>query len=109
MRTLALSVAVVFIAFGSALAEDREACQKRWLEAEAGGIVKGAGVVSGRVTVVVNETVYSAIDFDVKLGMARTFECAVAGPGKSLVAVDFVSHRTNKRLASWSYGKLTVD
>lgn len=84
------------------------ACIARWEQAEKGGVILGFGMVDGTPTVRVDEDVWNQIDYTVKLGMAATFECAVVDPGESLTKANFVSHRTNKVLGEWRYGKLEV-
>lgn len=73
------------------------------------GLVKGSGAQGGALTVVVDEDVFMGMAFRSKVGLAKTFECAIAGPGKALADVQYVSHRSNKRLARWYWGELTID
>ncbi len=90
--------------------ETQQDCADRWLEAEEAGIVYGVGMVDGRPTASVDEETFMAVDFATKTGFADTLNCAVAGPGKMLASIDFVSNRTNKRLARWTPGRgLVVD
>ncbi len=82
----------------------------RWLAAEEAGIIYGVGMIGRQPTASVDEATFMAVDFGTKTGFAETLNCAVAGPGKMLASIDFVSHRTNKRLARWTPGKgLVVD
>lgn len=90
-------------------AADIADCKARWLEGEKVGLLLGEGLVGGRPVVRVNEGIYLASDYDVKVGIAVTLNCIVAGPGKQLATIDFVSHRTNKVLARWKMGKLIVN
>ncbi|MGO6787615.1 hypothetical protein ACCS70_29540 [Rhizobium ruizarguesonis] len=109
-RALAGTAALLLSAFAlPAFAENRSECEARWLKAEAAGIIYGSGIVEGKVTVVVDEDVFRSVPYETKAGMGVTLDCIVAGPGKVLSEAQFISHRTHKRLALWSWGKLTVD
>lgn len=105
----ALAVAICACSLGAALAEDQKVCEQRLLKAQAMGLIKGYSSSSGKLAVVVDEGLFSGMAYNSKMGLAKTFDCAVAGPGKALAEAEFRSHRTNKRIALWSWGQLTVD
>lgn len=92
------------------LAETKEECVSRWLQAEAAQIVFGVGMVGGTPTVVVDEDTFNSIDYQTKLGLVQTMMCAALGPGKTFGEVEMLGNKTNKRLARWSpYKGLIVD
>lgn len=104
--TLILPLALVLICgASSAMAQSRQDCEDRWLEAEAAGITRGHAIVGGVPTVVVDARTWASIPYDTKLGMVETFNCAVAGPGRMLIRIDFVSHLTNNVVGRWEVGK----
>jgi hypothetical protein len=93
-----------------AAAETQEDCKARWLAAEKAGIVYGVGMLDGVPSASVDEITFNSVPFETKLGFAETLNCAVVGPDRTLAEIQFLSHRTNKRLARWTPGKgLVVD
>lgn len=89
-------------------AKSDPACLDKWLKAEKAGITMGEGMIDGHMSVMVDEAVYRQLDYATKLGMAQTFECAVVGKDHALTEVYFISDKTAKPLAIWSWGKLEV-
>ncbi|TPJ34276.1 hypothetical protein [Mesorhizobium sp. B2-6-5] len=105
----AFAAAIVLVAT-AVHAETQEACEAKWLAAEKAGIVSGVGMVGTTPTAAVDEETFLKADFDTKTGFAVTLDCAVAGPGKHLAEIEFISNRTHKRLARWTPVKgLVVD
>jgi hypothetical protein len=90
-------------------ADQQKDCQAKLLRGEAIGLVKGYGKKDGKLAMTVNEKVYGEMQFDAKLGLAKTFECALVKPGEALATAVFVSDKTNKVLATWYLGDLTVE
>jgi hypothetical protein len=84
-------------------------CLKRWLKAEKSGITYGEGMVDGHMEVMVDEATFRSINYQTKVGLASTFQCAVVGNSHELTDVRFVSNMTGKVLATWSLNKLTVE
>ena len=70
--------------------------------------MRGVGVIEGAMTIVVDEGLWPRLDYTTKIGMIKTFECVIAGPGKALTAVDVRGHLSNRILGEWRWGKLTV-
>jgi hypothetical protein len=107
-RTFLIAAIAAFS--NSAHAETQADCEARWLAAEKGGIVFGVGMVGSTPTAEVDEETFLNADFTTKTGFAVTLDCAVAGPGKHLAEIEFISNRTHKRLARWTPIKgLVVD
>lgn len=92
-----------------ALAEDQQACEARLLTAGFGSGFLKDFCPGEKLCIVVNEAVWDKVDYKTKLGLAKTVDCAIAGPGKSLIKFLFRSDRTNKVLGTWTWGKLTVE
>ena len=96
------------VAAADAPAKGDPECEKRWLAAEKAGITLGEGMVDGRLTVMVDEATYNAVDYATKVGMAATLQCATVGHDHALAAVYFVSNMTGKTLAIWKLNRLEV-
>ena len=60
------------------------------------------------MAIVVDEGLWPLMDFTTKLGIIKTFECVIAGPGYGLTEVDVRGHRSNSVLGEWRWNKLTV-
>ncbi|TIV97172.1 MAG: hypothetical protein E5V77_13385, partial [Mesorhizobium sp.] len=101
MKRALLTAAIVLTA-SAAYAETQEECEAKWLAAEKAGIVFGVGMVGSTPTAAVDEETFLNADFATKTGFAVTLDCAVAGPGKHLGEIEFISNRTHKRLARWT-------
>ena len=108
-KRLCLAAAVLAATVGQSRAEDQKACEQKLEKAQAIGLIRGYDSSGGRLAVIVDEAVFAGMAYNSKVGLAKTFDCAVAGAGKALAEAEFRSHRTNKRVALWSWGKLTVD
>jgi hypothetical protein len=113
MKSSITTIWVVVLSIGavmpSAHAETQKECQNKLLRGEASGLVKGYRNDGRRLVVIVDERIYAGIQYSSKLGLAMAFECAIAGPGKALREVTYQSGLTNKVLATWYLGQLTVE
>ncbi|WEZ84601.1 hypothetical protein P6U16_08515 [Rhizobium sp. 32-5/1] len=103
--TLGLIVALC----GGSQSFGKEKCETDIDKALAIGFIKAMNSDGGQINVVVDEIVFAGMQFNSKLGFAKAFECAIAGPGKALSEFNVLSDLTNKRLATWSWGKLTIE
>ena len=83
--------------------ESREACIKRWEQAERDKIVRGA-VQRSIPAIMVDEAAWSLSDHTVQRGILETFICIFALPSGTLADVDILSHLTNKVIARWHFG-----
>lgn len=109
MKRALLAVGLVLTAT-AVQAQTQAECEAKWLAAEKGGIVFGVGMVGSTPTAAVDEETFLNADFNTKTGFALTLDCAVAGPGKHLGEIEFISNRTHKRLARWTpFDGLVVD
>ena len=105
-----MAVLCLMIFSSGALAEDQEECRDRFNKAAlATRFVVSYKFDGGRPVVVVNERMWNQVDFNTKSGLAETFDCAIAGPGQSIVGVEYRSNMTNKVLATWNGIRLTVE
>jgi hypothetical protein len=83
----------------------KQDCENRWLQAERAGIVLGTRSAGGVPQVVVDEDTFRSVDFATKSGFAETLNCAAYGDGRSFAAIEFLSNRTNRKLARWTAGR----
>jgi hypothetical protein len=56
----------------------------------------------------VNEAYWAQLNYRSKVGLMRSLECAIAGPGKALADTDVRSQNSNALLAKWELGKLNA-
>jgi hypothetical protein len=93
-----------------AAAENQAECQNKFMTlGQATGLVVKYEMRGARPVVVVNERMWNQIPFDAKTGLADTFDCAVAGPGKALMGVEYRSNLTDKVLARWNGLRLSAE
>jgi hypothetical protein len=56
----------------------------------------------------VDEAYWAQLKYRSKVGLMRSLECAIAGPGKALANTDVRSQKSNALLAKWELGKLNT-
>lgn len=72
----------------------------------ATGLIQKYYMEGRKPVVVVKESMWNQMDFATKTGVAETFDCATAGPGMSLVNVQYISNMSGKVLHVWDGLKL---
>lgn len=82
-KLIALAFAVATFTT-AAIAEDcaMEDAEAKLITAMDAGIVTGVGMVNRHPTIAVDAGTWQQMDFNTRLGMVATFECAFAGPGQ---------------------------
>ncbi|NWJ24748.1 hypothetical protein [Rhizobium sp. RM] len=91
-----------------AFALEQEACQEKIVEGQRLGLIKTLANDGGAIVVIVDENAYSNSSYDAKVGIAKNLQCAIVGPNKVLVDIQFRSHKSKKLLAQWNAGDLSV-
>lgn len=64
------------------------------------GVIVDAGSMNGMPSISVDAAVWRNADYSTRLGIVKTFECAVAGPDSILAKIQ-VTNRGGKILAMW--------
>ena len=101
MKRMAIIAAAVSMAASSAaLGCDQADAEARWAKAEEGGVILGVGMVNDVPSAFVDERTWRVSDLNVRTGIAETFECLIAGPGKSL-AKAHILNKGGRVLAVW--------
>lgn len=99
IRTTIATLVAALIGAAATACEPTEA-EARWLQAEAAGIVLGAGMYGDVPTFQVDGPTWALMDLDARHGMAETFECVIAGPGNVLSEAQILDNG-GEVLARW--------
>jgi len=97
--TIAATAAGMLIST-AAMACDPAEAERKWLEAEEAGITLGVGTIQDAPSFAVDVATWGQLDYNTRVGMMQTFECAVAGPDSRLRKAHVVTPG-GKILAVW--------
>lgn len=102
MKTLITASAFVaaLSTSAAALACDPESAEQKWKEGEEAGITLGFGTVQDAPSFAVHLPTWNQMDYNTRVGMMETFECAIAGPD-SVLGKAHVITQGGKILAVW--------
>lgn len=100
MIKMAGVAAVVALASSAALACDPEDAKQRWLEGEEAGVTLGFGTVQDAPSFAVDVPTWNQLDYNTRVGMMQTFECAIAGADSVLRRAHVITPG-GKVLAVW--------
>lgn len=82
---------------------------KRRLEtAMAKGVLLSTSMLNDTPTLHIERAIWTGLVLNTRAGMLATFDCAIAGPGKSLTKIVVVSE-TGRTLATWDGIKKKFD
>jgi hypothetical protein len=107
-----ISAPILCAAIATAVAaptKTEAACRDSLMRAAGEGAISDMGFHGGTMVVIVNEAIWRRITYSVKVALVDTINCAIAGDGKVLMEIDFLSNMTNRRLGVYSWGKLKVE
>lgn len=109
MRRIILSAMLLTIAASPGHSESQDACQNRIQTAAIEtGVIVGYKMEGSTAVVQVNERIWNRLDFNVKSNIADTWNCAIAGPGKTLRRVEYISNISGKILHLWDGSRFTA-
>lgn len=102
MRRILLISVLMIIAAAPSRSESQDACRSRIQTAAIEtGVIAGYKMEGSTAVVMVNERMWNKLDFNVKSNIADTWNCAIAGPGKTLRRVEYISSLSGKILHLW--------
>lgn len=87
-------------AFAASADCDPDKAEERWQAGQEAGIILGVSKVGGAPSFAVHAATWQQADYSTRTGMAKTFECLIAGEGNVLRKAHVIN-KGGKVLAVW--------
>ena len=109
-RTFSALIALLIAGPCMADAARFETCRAKLKAAAEIGFLRDLKVEGEATPKIVVSPTWHNVDFDVKEGLVRTVDCfLMTGDSGKHVNLDVLDSRTNRRIARWRMGQLTIE
>lgn len=105
----AVVAATLGLAASHAMAQGDASCNQLYDVAVSTGLLAGYSLSGGVPQIVVGARIFGQLPFAAKVNFAEMINCVGAGPGMQFEEIEFRSDVTNRVLARWYWGELTVE